>query len=255
VHGGEEEIFYVLGGSGLSWQDGSVYEVDEGDCIVHVVDREVHSLRAGPDGVTVLAFGMRVPVEAAYLPRAKLAWLGSTWTEAGHIDHPFRIEAGVGEPEVGEASPRPASIVSVGDVEANDFGPGETVQAVRRDLGRAAGSEQTGLKHVTTAPGKLNCPPHCHAAQEELFVVLEGEGVLLLGDDEHPVRAGSVVSRPAGTHVAHAFRAGDEPLTLLAYGTREPNDVTYYPRSGKVYLRGVGLVGRIEPLDYWDGEG
>jgi uncharacterized cupin superfamily protein len=44
------------------------------------------------------------------------------------------------------------------------------------------------------------------------------------------------------------------PLTLLTYGTREPNDIVYYPRSGKVALWGVGVVGRIEPLDYWDGE-
>ena len=44
------------------------------------------------------------------------------------------------------------------------------------------------------------------------------------------------------------------PLVYLAYGTREPNDIAYYPRSGKVTLRGIGVMGRIEPLDYWDGE-
>jgi uncharacterized cupin superfamily protein len=40
-----EEIFFVLGGSGLSWQDGKVYEVREGDCIVHRAGREAHTLR------------------------------------------------------------------------------------------------------------------------------------------------------------------------------------------------------------------
>jgi hypothetical protein len=35
---------------------------------------------------------------------------------------------------------------------------------------------------------------------------------------------------------------------------RDPADVCYYPRSGKIAFRGVGLVGRIERLDYWDGE-
>ena len=48
------------------------------------------------------------------------------------------------------------------------------------------------------------------------------------------MRAGSVVARPPGTGVAHAFRAGDGRLTLLAYGTREPNDIVFFPRSGKV---------------------
>ncbi len=46
-----------------------------------------------------------------------------------------------------------------------------------------------------------------------------------------------------------AFRAEDDELTILTYGTREPNDIAYYPRSGLVALRGVGLIGRIEPVD------
>jgi uncharacterized cupin superfamily protein len=43
-------------------------------------------------------------------------------------------------------------------------------------------------------------------------------------------------------------------MTLLMYGTRVPDDVCYYPRSNKVYLGGLGVVGRLELLDFWDGE-
>ena len=44
-------------------------------------------------------------------------------------------------------------------------------------------------------------------------------------------------------------------MTVLMYGTRDPNDVCYYPRSGKVYFTGLGVIARLgEPLDYWDGE-
>ena len=46
-HGASEEIFFVLGGSGLSWQDEQVYEVGPGDCIVHQADHEEHTLRGG----------------------------------------------------------------------------------------------------------------------------------------------------------------------------------------------------------------
>ena len=116
------------------------------------------------------------------------------------------------------------------------------------------GSVKIGVGHLVVEPGKLSSPPHCHAAEEELFVVLAGGGTLLLDDDEHAVRPGSVVARPPATRVAHAFRAGDEGLTLLAFGTREPNDVAYYPRSGKVSLRGIGVRFRVDRLDYWDGE-
>jgi uncharacterized cupin superfamily protein len=75
-----------------------------------------------------------------------------------------------------------------------------------------------------------------------------------MGEEEHPVRAGHVVSRPAGTRVAHSFRGGEGGMTLLVYGTRDPNDICYYPRSNKVYFRGVGLMARLENLDYMDGE-
>ena len=43
-------------------------------------------------------------------------------------------------------------------------------------------------------------------------------------------------------------------MTFLAYGTREANDICYYPRSNKLYFRGVGLIGRLESLGYDDGE-
>ena len=106
---------------------------------------------------------------------------------------------------------------------------------------------------------KLNAAPHCHSAEEEIFVVLDGDGDLLLwerdGVAEHPVQAGSVVVRPPGTGVAHAFLGGDDGLTVLMYGNRDPNDMCFYPRSGKVLFRGLGLAVRLgEPLDYWDGE-
>ena len=260
VEASEEEIFYVLRGSGVSWQDngegGVAYEVGEGDCLVHLALAEAHTLRAGPHGLDVLAFGMRTYANGVtHLPRAGAAFLGSTWVRAGEKQHhPWKRESEVGEPEFAEPMERPRTIANVSDVPGQDFGPGETVKSVRRDLGRAAGSKQTGLKHVSVAPGKLGTPPHCHSAEEELFVVLDGEGECLLGDEEHRVERGHVLSRPAGTRVAHAFRADDAGLTYLAYGTREPNDIAYYPRSKKVYLRGVGVIRRVESLDYWDGE-
>jgi len=75
------------------------------------------------------------------------------------------------------------------------------------------------------------------------------------GEQETPVRPGHVISRPAGTGVAHMFRAGESGLTYLAYGMRHSGDVCYYPRSNKIAFRGLGFVGRLERLDYWDGEG
>ena len=264
LEGAEEEIFYVLGGSGLSvqWEGEDAplgYEVRAGDCLVHLPLENAHTLQAGPDGLDVLAFGQRTHAPGVtWLPRAGVAWLGETWGPVGaEEDHPWAREAAAGPPEVGDPAPRPANIVNADDVEPFERDQ-ETIGRRLRDLGEAAGSQRTGLRLSEVFPGKLNAPPHCHSAEEELFVVLEGDGALLLWEDgevtEKAVRTGSVVARPAGTGVAHAFRGGEAGMTLLMYGNRDPNDICFYPRSGKVMLRGVGVVGRLEQLDYWDGE-
>ena len=266
LEGSEEEIFYVLGGSGTSVQADAAgeaaYAVGPGDCLVHLALEHAHTLQAGPDGLDVLAFGERHYAANTLLPRAGVSWLGPTWVlEGAPDDHPWTREIAVGAPEIGELAERPARIVNVSDIEPA-LREGATVARSVRDLGQAAGSLKTGLRHFVVSPGKLLNPPHCHSAEEEIFVVLEGEGALELwphrrfgGDgEEHAVRAGSVIARPAGSGRAHTFRAGGNGLTVLAYGTRDSRDVTYYPRSGKVNIRGIGVIGRLDVLDYWDGE-
>jgi uncharacterized cupin superfamily protein len=264
LEGSEEEIFFVLGGSGISVQQDDTlkpeaYDVRPGDCLVHLPLEHAHTLRAGPEGLDVLAFGERHLAGSTLLPNAGVSWLGATWVlEGAEEDHPWTREAAAGPPAFDGMARRPTRIVNVDEVEPVER-DGSTVGRRIRDLGRWAGSKRTGLRHAEVLPGKLNAPPHCHSAEEEIFVVLEGDGELLLWEpediSEQPVRAGSVVARPAGTGVAHAFRGGSSGLTLLMYGTRDPNDICFYPRSGKVYFAGLGLVARLgEPLDYWDGE-
>ena len=264
VENSEEEIFYVLAGSGISWQNGTCYDVRVGDCLVHTAGTEAHTLRAGADGLTVLAFGERHARNGARLPRAGVSWGLGAWVRTGDPeDHPWKLEAEAGEPELGAPAERPRWVVNVDDVEAEPWGHG-SVEVVGRDLGMAAESIRTGLNHLAVPPGKLNAPPHCHSVEEEIFVVLAGEGMLELLPSPtawsdavtgtFPVGPGTTVVRPAGTRVSHAFRASAAGLTLLAYGTRNPSDIAYYPRSNKVNFRGIGLIARVEPLDYWDGE-
>jgi uncharacterized cupin superfamily protein len=248
-HGASEEIVFVLGGSGFSWQDEQVYELRPGDCVVHLADHEEHTLRGGPEGLDVLIYGTRRPTEIGWLPRSGAVRFGWPWVE-GRTDDPWDVEAQAEPLEFGDPAPRPSNIVNVDEAEVDRGGRSDCAWETYH-LSKAAGSVQTGLKHESVPEGKLNCPPHCHGSEEELFVVLDGEGTCLLGDDEFPVRRGSIVGRPPGTGVAHAFRG---PLTLLLYGTRDPNDICYYPRSNKIAFWGVGVVGRIETLDYWDGE-
>jgi uncharacterized cupin superfamily protein len=245
-HGLSEEIVFVLGGSGLSWQDELVYELRPGDCIVHLADHEEHTLRGGPDGLDVLIYGTRRPTEIGWLPRSRAIRLGWPWVE-GRTDDPWDVEAQAEPLEFGEPAPRPKNIVNVDDVEPHSW-EHDDARREARDLGEAAGSVRTGMRHYVIPDGTLGGRPHCHAAEEEFFVVLEGEGMCLLGDEEIPLRPGSIVGRPPGTGVAHAFRG---PLTLLTYGTREPNDICYYPRSKQIVFWGLGVVADVENLDHW----
>jgi uncharacterized cupin superfamily protein len=253
VHADEEELFYVLDGEGLSWQDGHTHAVRAGDCILHRAGGEAHTIVGAGDGLDVLAFGSGSATGLTWLPRAGAWWNGPHWLPHDG-PNPFAAEEAAGPLELPEPeAERPGTIVSLADAPVEGWGRGD-VDTLRRDLGEVLGSRSSGLNHVVVAAGALSAPPHCHAAEEELFVVLDGAGTLLLDDDEHPVRPGSVVARPPGSGVAHSFRAGDDGMTLLAYGTREPNDIAFYPRSGKVALRGIKARFFVQRVEYWEGE-
>ena len=254
-HAVEEELVYVLGGSGLSWQGGETFAIGHGDFIDHLPHSRAHTLLAGVEGLDVLIMGPDVHAEVGYLPRAGVAWIGDTWTTAGDGEHPWAREVAAGElPLPAAPSARPRHIVNARDVAVQAKAVGDT-DRLRRDLGSAAGALTCGAQLVTVAAGKLGCPPHVHSAEEEAFVVLDGDGVCLLDAEEHPLRVGSVVVRPPGSGVAHAIRAGAGGITYLAYGDRIADDMCYYPRSNKISFGFAGLIGRIEQLDYWDGEG
>ncbi len=256
-HGRSEEIYYVLAGSGLAWQDGATAPIRAGDCIVCLPRRGPHTLYA-TEHLDVLAFGTREYDESLHLPRLSQSMLGRRAVTS--VDGPpdgtpiqYVREAELGPPPLPAApGPRPSTIVNVDELQPQ-WQRRPRIGRSRRNLGRAAGSEHTGLQYVEVISGQQSAPLHCHSLEEEIFVMLAGDGTLVLDEEETPVRAGSVVSRPAGTGVAHAFHGGSG-LTYLAYGTRHPGDLCYYPRSNKIGFGGVKMIARLQRLDYWDGE-
>ena len=155
-----------------------------GRLLVHLAEKHAHTLRAGPEGLDVLAYGKRKTQGNTVLPRAGVAWMHPSWVDVGG-PHPWEREAAVGEPEVGEVSPRPGRIANIDQGIRWELDTG----AADLNLGDVVGSVETGLSHMTIPPGAEGYPPHCHAAEEELFVVLEGSGTVMLGDESAEVRA------------------------------------------------------------------
>jgi uncharacterized cupin superfamily protein len=249
-HGADEEIFFVLGGDGLLWQEGRTFDVRAGDCIVHRPKSGAHTLRAGAAGLDVLVFGQRLDPGLTALPRAGVAWSFPRWVELGDGDTPFVREAASGPPECPPPeAERPVNVVALEQVESIFDGRA-------RRLGKAAGARATGLNHVVLGGDGQGAPAHCHSHEEEVFVVLDGTAVLELwrrgaGEaDEQPLRAGDVVARVPGTGVAHTLRGGPQGVTYLAYGTREPTDMRFYPQSGRVAIPGLGIALRSPEIEY-----
>lgn len=131
------------------------------------------------------------------------------------------------------------------------------------------GAKKLGYNLTVVAPGKRAFPFHNHHANEEMFFVLSGTGVLRFGKDEYPVRAGDVVAcPPGGPEVAHQFvNTGAEELRYLAVATCLDTDVFQYPDAGKVGMSGGRVFGSnpsasfeskfyVESanVDYWQGE-
>jgi uncharacterized cupin superfamily protein len=252
-HGASEELYIVLSGSGLAWQDGQVHEVRPLDCVIHRPDEMEHTFVAGPDGLEYLVFGTRHPTELGWLPRSRAIRLGWPWVE-GRDDDPWDIEATVEPLAYDEPAPRPPNIVNVDEVK---------LQTVRHQTFAYFTPEDTtkltGLAWEKLPAGHRGSAPHCHSTEEEVFVILDGTATLELWSadaavDETPLRAGHMVARPPGSKISHSFRAGPDGVTMLVYGTRDPNDVAWFPRSRKIHWRGLGVIGRIETLEYLDGE-
>jgi uncharacterized cupin superfamily protein len=258
-HGASEEIFFVLEGSGLAWQDEQVHEVRPGDCIIHRADELEHTFVAGSDGLEYLVFGTRHPTEVGWLPRSGAVRFGWPWFE-GRTDDPWDREAEAPPLAYGEPAERPPNILNVDEVELERYGGATTAPLATQER-----SDQAGFHWERLDPGSRGSVPHCHSEEEEIFVILEGEGTLHFWPspvaeargakhEELPLRPGHLIARPPGTRVSHWFRAGPNGLTMLIYGTRRPNDMAWYPRSNKIFWRGLGVIGRIESLEYDDGE-
>jgi uncharacterized cupin superfamily protein len=131
------------------------------------------------------------------------------------------------------------------------------------------GAKQLGYSLAVVPPGKRAYPFHCHHVNEEMFFVIEGRGVVRIGDREYPIRKGDVIAAPAGGRdTAHQIvNTSDAELRYLMVSTMLTTEVVEYPDSSKVAVyvgsapgydvekRTFNFRGKLGPAaEYWEGE-
>jgi uncharacterized cupin superfamily protein len=240
-HAEDEEVFYVMAGSGWSVQENGCFAIGPGDVVYYDAYETAHTVVAGDDGLQFIAFGTSDPPRGLVrFPRIQRVKALDVLVD-GDRTHQWELEGALDRVEVKDPpDERPATIRAFDQAPTRDFG-----ETIARWMTQGLGAHGIALNRADMGPGAAAAPKHCHSHEEELFVVLEGDGVVVLGDEEHPVRTGSVVGRPPGTGVAHAFRAGDDGMVLLMFSDKQPGDMTYYPDTGKITFRSLGVT--IQP--------
>lgn len=128
-------------------------------------------------------------------------------------------------------------------------------RASMAEVGLLIGARKLGYRLAELQPGQWFCPLHWHAEEEELFYVLEGTPTIRMPHGNLSCRPGDFIALPTGEAGAHQVgNLSSRPVRLLLLGMNVPNEVTFYPDSGKVMIY-RGRVLRTEPvLDYYDGE-
>jgi uncharacterized cupin superfamily protein len=102
-------------------------------------------------------------------------------------------------------------------------------------VGAAAGN-QCIVNFYELPPSKSNYPYHFHAAIEEVFYIISGEGLLRTPEGERVVSPGDVLVFPPSSAGAHKLTntSKTETLTYLDVDTVRLPEVVIYPDSDKI---------------------
>lgn len=160
-------------------------------------------------------------------------------------------------------------IVNVADVELRTIGNGGKFAGQTARLGPIIGTQKLGCQLQVIPPGKAAYPRHAHHVNEEMFVILVGEGSYRVGGETYPVREGDVISAPPGDGAtAHQiFNSGSRELRFLSISTRLDPEIVEYPDSEKFAVASMlseqqgamsakfSFIGRRNTaVGYYDGE-
>src|SRR3954469_6916674 len=114
------------------------------------------------------------------------------------------------------------------------------IAGTRRRLGAAAGAKRLGIALIEIDPGKRFSPPHSHADEDEVLLVLAGSGLSYLTSSPadartYAVGVDDVLWHPSNGD-AHTLIAGPDGLTVLVVAEGSRTGITLLPRTGQFWL-------------------
>jgi uncharacterized cupin superfamily protein len=155
-------------------------------------------------------------------------------------------------------------LVNLSDVEFTDVEENGFYTSRRAQFSAAIGARKLGYNLTELSPGSAQCPFHSHRAEEEMFLILEGEGELRYGEQRYRIKKHDVIACPTGgPATAHQIiNTGSVPMRYLALSNLADVEVCEYPDSSKfgVYAGGADtprlrkLVRSESEVDYYDRE-
>lgn len=112
----------------------------------------------------------------------------------------------------------------------------------KRILGDAFGLKNYGVNFTSLEPGAISALHHQHTRQDEMIFILEGNGIVHVGEEHHSIQKGMVMGFPAGGPAHHLENTGDQTLIFLEIGDRHPEDEVFYPNDD---LKAVRVDGKL----------
>ncbi len=154
-------------------------------------------------------------------------------------------------------------VVNIDEITLHHFSQGEKFECSAERVGPLIGAKDLGYSYDVVPPGKSSCPMHSHRAEEEMFFIVSGSGLLRYGGDSRNIRAGDFICCPTGgADTAHQIiNNSNADLRYISVSTMMPADVCEYPDSKKIGAFGGTGDHRVRHLtmvdatvDYWEGE-
>jgi uncharacterized cupin superfamily protein len=154
-------------------------------------------------------------------------------------------------------------VVNIDELKLEHFEKGAKFASDSARIGPAIGAKDLGYSYDVVPPGRCACPFHSHHAEEEMFFIVSGTGLLRYGKETRKVRAGDFICCPTGgPDTAHQLvNDSNAPLAYISVSTMMPAEVCEYPDSKKVGAYGGATPSRLKHMttadsavDYWKDE-